>query len=291
METKKPLEASIAEWVLKQGYPLEMEVAAAFQSCGFETTQSAYYEDLESGDTRETDVIAHQNIGCAKMLIRLSMIVECKKSAKDKPWILFSTGHDQLPSSTCIMQRASSLAGKKVLEALIKCKKLEGSPLLNMDENCGYTLTQACGDDNSDVVYKALMSVSKATASLAAYSDYYNKEHKKVVRINSTYANIFFPVVVTGGTLWRCLINPENHKLDLKQIGFSTLAWKNPLLGHHHTIIHVVSSTHIKAFVEYFSKTCNDIKTAIEGEVKADISAIPNMFVRRPGRVCSTIPI
>jgi hypothetical protein len=52
------LKTKVEEWISKEGYPLEMQVAQIFQEAGYSVTQSDYYEDFETGKHREIDVTA-----------------------------------------------------------------------------------------------------------------------------------------------------------------------------------------------------------------------------------------
>ena len=87
MHSDKPLSLTVYEWLQKQGYPLEMEVASALSKKGLWVRRASYYKDSESDKSREIDVIATETeiLGMAE----LHFVVECKASSK--PWILFSS--------------------------------------------------------------------------------------------------------------------------------------------------------------------------------------------------------
>ncbi|MGA3117871.1 MAG: hypothetical protein ABSF90_25990 [Syntrophobacteraceae bacterium] len=57
---REDLKNKIREWPDKQGYPLEMTVARAFQEAGFYVSSSEYYLDADEKKPREIDVIASQ---------------------------------------------------------------------------------------------------------------------------------------------------------------------------------------------------------------------------------------
>ena len=278
------LKTKMTGWLEGQGYPLEMQVAQSFQSKYFTTLQSYFYTDPESKNIRETDVIAYRDIAAINMVVRLSIVVECK-NAKDKPWVLFSSGQDHLPEQTRVIQHASSLAGAKALQLLMKYPSIQDSPLFRTGKNSGYSLIQAFGaENNSDLAYKSLMSVSTATNSMALFSDYYNMDENKVTHANPQLAHILFPVVVIGGSLWKCCMNKKSSALDIAQINSGTLIWKNPLLRHPHTIVHIVTEAYLDSFVNDVNKTLSDIQTLVEGHAKGDFSAIPEIYKPRPRR-------
>ena len=80
MHSDKPLLPNLYEWLQKQGYPLEMEVASALRKKGLWVRQASYYKDPESDKSREIDVICTEAevLGMAA----LHFVVECKASKK-----------------------------------------------------------------------------------------------------------------------------------------------------------------------------------------------------------------
>ncbi|MCL4303986.1 MAG: hypothetical protein KJ077_50345 [Anaerolineae bacterium] len=58
MSDKKSLETEIIEWLEKQGYPLEMQVASSFKEAGFVVSQSRLYKDPQTSIEREIDIEA-----------------------------------------------------------------------------------------------------------------------------------------------------------------------------------------------------------------------------------------
>jgi hypothetical protein len=87
------LEVRIKSWLNKQGFPLEMEVAAMAREAGFNVSQSECYLDPETNVPREIDLILSKGAftdGDGVGHLSYSLYVECK-SSKDKPWLLFAT--------------------------------------------------------------------------------------------------------------------------------------------------------------------------------------------------------
>ena len=83
MGDNNDLNKKIYDWLNKQGYPLEMEVAKSFQEAEFQVSQSEYYIDPESEDSREVDVVASASKSYFRKVVKIKFIVECKVS-KDK---------------------------------------------------------------------------------------------------------------------------------------------------------------------------------------------------------------
>ncbi len=88
---KNDLKVKVADWLKKEGYPLEMKVADIFRRNGFGVDQSSYFIDPETGKMREMDVIATA-IDKYTSNINISWVIECK-SSKKYPWILFTSKH------------------------------------------------------------------------------------------------------------------------------------------------------------------------------------------------------
>ena len=283
-KTNSDLQSKIEAWLNKQGYPLEMQTAQAFISRQFDTRQSEFYIDCDSGETRETDVVARKDIVIQNLMLRLSIVIECK-AATDKPWILFSTGKDQLPDATRVFQRPASRAGMKALQVLMRNASVCNAPLFAMDANSGYGLVQALRDENpdrSDVAYRALVSVTHAACSMALGSDRIDQQAKRIVGVNAKYAHVLFPTLVIGGPLWRCTLNKgDTAKVEVKQIESGVLAWKNPIFGHAHTLIHVVTKKHLDAYADGAAATYATMKAVSEGVAKSELERVPASFAER----------
>src|ERR1700761_9219874 len=83
------LERKVSEWLNKQGYPLEMYTQRCCRDNGFQSHQSWYYEDAETGQQRETDVFAYSprvKIDGRGRQFELAFTFECKQS-RGKPWV------------------------------------------------------------------------------------------------------------------------------------------------------------------------------------------------------------
>src|SRR5258705_13077653 len=90
---QKSLHDEVAEWLGKQGYPFEMEVAQEFRAAGFTVGQSTYYSDPDTGDAREIDVVAGHEKKVGDFDVRLTCFVECKVST-GKPWVIFASSRE-----------------------------------------------------------------------------------------------------------------------------------------------------------------------------------------------------
>lgn len=91
------MEKKIIEWFNKTGYPFELWAEALFSKYGFSVESGHLYEDQESDETRELDLVA--TIGWTskkqRMDFGLNLLVECKKS--DKPFIILRSTNSTKP--------------------------------------------------------------------------------------------------------------------------------------------------------------------------------------------------
>ncbi|HEY8936331.1 MAG TPA: hypothetical protein VIM65_13955 [Cyclobacteriaceae bacterium] len=56
---KNDLGSKIKVWLDTQGYNLEMFTARTFRGKGFQIAQSVYYQDTESNQSREIDLVCY----------------------------------------------------------------------------------------------------------------------------------------------------------------------------------------------------------------------------------------
>jgi len=86
----KPLPERIAAWLETQGYPLEMRAAETLRGRGFAVAPGTYYQDAESKEVREIDLVAYVQRADPEIILRISVVAECK-SSRDKPWVVFES--------------------------------------------------------------------------------------------------------------------------------------------------------------------------------------------------------
>jgi hypothetical protein len=80
------MEQQIRNWLQTQGYPVEMRSAAAYRDAGSRVVQSSYYQDPESSDWREINVVADRTWIAAEtnsVPILIMFVAECKASREN----------------------------------------------------------------------------------------------------------------------------------------------------------------------------------------------------------------
>ena len=91
------------DWILKTGYPLELEVIDILRANDWEVMASTNYYDEDEGKWRELDIKAYKGLECGEAhhtpawpyRLTLTLIIQCKKSEK-YAWVFFPipTTHD-----------------------------------------------------------------------------------------------------------------------------------------------------------------------------------------------------
>ncbi len=232
------IEERLKNWILEQGYPLEMFVAKAFREAGFRTTQSEYYEDPENGDNREIDVIACLQEDIGEFLVRVQICIECK-SAKKHPWVAFTSRGTRLAAPAMIVQRPASTLGKAFLRKIAhdpECHKLE---ICRSKKRNAYSLTEAFtnGKDNA---YASCLSVAKCAKSITTKENIYSK-------VSGPICSITIPLVLIDGKLFEC--HQDEIDLGVSALESSQLIWRNQSSNSGHSIINVITKLGLADFI------------------------------------------
>jgi len=162
---------NVASWLETQGYPLEMEIASIAQGCGFDVSQSDYYQDPEDNKYREIDLVLSLSKFSNRFHLSYNLLVECK-SGKDKPWLLLSTqnylkGTETLPTGDPQLRRFTVYGafigndlGQDVLLRATHDQLDNIFPRLSMEDILGYGITQAFAKGN-EVPFEGLISAHR----------------------------------------------------------------------------------------------------------------------------------
>jgi len=224
------LENKILDWLEKQGYPLEMTVARAFQEIDAGVSQSSYYIDPETEKPREIDVVARwtetEKIENNSIKLRLSLFIECKSQQKG-PWIIFSNGMKE-KKNFLSMSLPATFTGHNLLVPS-NFYPYDSSPRMNsMQGSPGYGITQAF-ESKADIPYQALMSSVKAAITEIRNADRLHQEFSPS-GVPPVYieAAIAIPIIVTDAPLFECYLSEDNFPA-LNRITSYCLEWKYPL--------------------------------------------------------------
>ncbi len=111
------LEQRVEKWINTEGYPLEFRTARALRQAGFRVRQGYYTRDDSNETPREIDVYASTDLRIDDLLLRVSLVIECKY-VFEKPWIIFTSSSSRIAPSACMAQTISSKLGDACLWCL-----------------------------------------------------------------------------------------------------------------------------------------------------------------------------
>ena len=258
MNNVNDLNKKVLEWVVGQGYPLEMKVATSFRNRGFEVIQSHYYPDPENNDLREIDIVAitPEYTG----LIDVSFVIECK-SSKKKPWVLFTSEHTleglNILFSYCInSDSAREILIEKEMETGVKL------PWMKKSGRVAYGLTQAF-TTGSDVTFKASTGVLKAAIS-----------RKRILGEKGYSPFVFvFPVIVVDGKIFECFID-KHGELSIQQFHHGFYHFPFDVAGEFGTCIQILTVNGIDKFTEQAKNVSDTLLSLLKKDVEKKLKTI-----------------
>lgn len=221
------LSTKVKNWVEEQGYSLEMRVAKRFQENGFAVSQFDHFIDQESHSVRPVDVVATLSKDFGNSRVAVKLFVECKYSAKDKPWVIVVTSDkfDKYAffSRTLKGKHPSSWAKIDNLQGRLTARLIQnierGSGLeFFLIKNPGYVVAEAF-KTQGDHAYEAILQISKC---VEAHDSEAEETYKKTIQsweqfdyqISSSQMGLFFsvafPMVVINGRLFESYLADDN---------------------------------------------------------------------------------
>jgi hypothetical protein len=262
MTSQQELPSKINDWLEKEGYPLEMRVAYSIRKhSNLSVGQGWFYEDAESGRSREIDVIC--TASDPMQTAEINFVFECK--ATKKPWVLFSSetaasGRHRLhsfgiisgDSFRAIYDQTFGLDRDVYIE---ECKKI---PWLWKDDMMGYSIAQAF-DGNKDVPYNGTLSAFKAALWLKDNSLWIDPKHRKFA--------ISFPVVVTSSPLYECSLDKGGNQ-NLRQIDHGFLFFKQFINTSHSVCVSIVTEDYLESFIKECSEVSNKMLTVMSPAIE-----------------------
>jgi hypothetical protein len=244
----------VREWLLKQGYPLEMHVAKVLREAGYEVSQGEYYSDEESGKAREVDLIASFEVPIRgqEKGIYLTFVIECKVAPK--PWVVFLGDWASRP--LLFFDAMTNPAGGVLLNSREEFSDLPAQGIINGPEFVAYGATIAFKEGkqgDQDQAYRACLTAAKAAAY---YSDKEPSAGRSGIR---EWATLTVPVVVIRGTIFSASLATTGD-LEIQPVERARLVLNNPELAI--SIIEVVTDTHLVDLVITVKKEMEDIAEA-----------------------------
>jgi len=232
--TSRDLPTQVKKWVEEQGYSLEMRVAKKFQENGFTVSQFEHFVDQESHSVRPVDVVVSlaKDIGNCHIVVKL--FIECKYSAKDKPWVIVVTSDkfDKFSffSRTLKGQHPSNWLNIETLQGRIVAKIIQAiDGGLGLDsfsiKNPGYIIAESL-TNQKDHAYEAIIQISKSVEAHDTETEetYKNtlqviddSDHIKLPSDIGLFFSIAIPVVVINGQLFESYLD-NNNEVEASEI-------------------------------------------------------------------------
>ncbi|MDO8052034.1 hypothetical protein O3301_26540 [Janthinobacterium sp. SUN211] len=247
---KKTVEDSISEWLLKTGFPLEMEAAQAFREAGFEVRQSSVQLDPQEGKAREIDILAEDPdwIG----IIEISCVVECK--ASKNPWVVF-TSDAALQNYNRLF--AFGITSSEAREAILKNNSYSRGlkdVMQRPSNKAGYAFRQAFADKAIDTAYSAAIASLKACHVIT-------KDRKEREWPSLRFA---FPIIVVDAPLFECQMR-EDGELIMTQVEQSDFLFSSYFPDSVGCCIKVVTKSELKKVAIYYKNMANSIRAEFKG--------------------------
>lgn len=246
MESEENLQTKIHSWLESQGYTTEMRTAQVLQTFNFGVLQAHYYDDPETGISREIDVIG--KIMDHGGFLEVYSVIECKKS--QKPWVLFT-------SDSAVNNRIHSFAvmGETARKAIShNITEMVSNNWLRKEGRIAYGITEAF-TNKEDISFKAGISATKAAIALSK-SKYFGGEDLL------TY---YFPTVVFDGQLFECYLNDDGTSV-VNEISSAFLNFQIKFGDYQGSSVHVVRLEAFEDYCKEFEYTFNQLKRTLKSE-------------------------
>lgn len=264
---QKSLEEKLNDWLIEQGYPLEMEVALAFRGNNFRVSQSAYYTDPETGVPREIDVLARCGFVNRTTFGSVTFAIECKVSKK-KPWVVFTQPNEIVDENYVNWYCASERAWQYIVHASIR-GKFEKLPLtFHQRKRIGYGVTQAF-TSAEDVPYKALHSAVRCAIEMTKRSE--------KSKMNAEFIDIIIPVVAIDGDLFETYLD-EDNQLVCSKVTESVILWDAIISDKKSLAVHIVTREALGKFAAAAWQTADFIANDWKKNLVRIFHEMDNLF-------------
>jgi hypothetical protein len=180
---------------------------------------------------------------------------------------LLFTAPSRLAAGEFISQRITSKAGGPFLDAV--SRGTFRLPLCDPPQNTAYGLTQAFAS-GKDVPYEACITAVSACVAKAQAGDAWAQAFKQ------RYIQVLFPVVITDAPLFECYLDDASVP-TVREIAHGLLAWRHPLSAKAHTLIHVLTPSHLTTFSRDALTTATSLLST--GDIIASIPSVIDLFL------------
>ena len=198
--------ARILKDLEKHGFPLEVRTTKMLEAKGWEITNQATFQDIETKRFRTVDIIAQKNLLLKPddMSIELFLVIECKRSPeKPKPWVFYASHYDLNDNE----MKRKTVASSHFTASSIAYQRKYSDKIINMIRRfvvthfkapifskLGYIPIEAFTEGQTKSIHKATMQVCNATLDYEYRIDESGFEFP--------FGTLFIPVIVTDEHLY-----------------------------------------------------------------------------------------
>lgn len=239
--SEEDLENRIKKWLGQQGYPLEMQVARAFQEAGFSVSSSEYFLDPDENKPREIDVIASMQEVINGVIFQLVYTVECK-SSKTNPWVCFCSATSQTREpSVGFLARHATAQGRDMLTELSCNPDVRTGHLFHLPDHHAYGVTNAF-KKRLDVPYQSIHGARKAAQAIVTH---YDREQALPNRVGTVC--IAFPLVVVNAPIFSCTLD-DKGKIELLKVNSETILRTG--FDTYYSVVEIVDATGLPTYLK-----------------------------------------
>ena len=195
--SKEDLQAKLEQWLETSGRALELRTARMFrgQPSARLINQSMAYEDVNTKQQREGDVLAVYHWITTELAVAVEVAAECK-SAKANPWVAFYDDRHVIPDDSDYWFLTAGEWPRDYLDRLVGAWQM--SSTLTTDRVATHAVSAFGKDSNNQCQDAAQQALSFARARGQGPTRYMGDPEEL------TCVTAVLPVVVTAAPLFTC---------------------------------------------------------------------------------------
>jgi hypothetical protein len=276
----------VRTWLEQTGGSFEMKVARIMRARHLGVQQSLYYIDPDEGKSRETDVVVTGSMAFdSNALLQLHAVIECKYAPM--PWVLYRQAGVYTETSPYLAPIVTALGSRWLVRAM-GIEQITTQPLLQRKANVGYALGTSKPQQNpsqqsrdvttdpaSDLAYKSMYSVTKATLALAGQLE--ENDNLRTVAV-------LVPVIAVQGQLFEASL-ADGDEIVVSEVERGQVDWSHPRSPAGHVLIHILTERALHPFAdalkatveamhEHGVDTAREVVTAYEAEQQPTVTFV-----------------
>jgi len=243
---KETLKENILKEIKKTGYPHELKVSYFLKNNKYFVANNLYYIDHDEGKGREVDIRALKNIEFRireqNHYVRLCLLIECKKSKKDKPWVVFTSEQTIYDKAFYELDYKGIAPGFDLLEA---DKLMDDLALIHPPvgyERLGRSFFEPFkGYEERGTIFKSLTTSVKAT--IAMRDTKFGAGKRSIC--------FYYPVIIFDGVLFEAYLKDDDIKVEEVDMVMASFFYESPKYKEEQFLVPILNEGALK---NYFSE-------------------------------------